>query len=165
MQDLLWSAHEQGLVSALILTDLSAAFDTVNHKLLLRRLHTFGMSIYNTFLVMLNKLNPNDLTKEFDFMVIITHIMFVFMVPIMLLNFLIGLMSTETNMAIKTQTVGLQLGRVSVATLIESRFKRLFKFYYKRQHERLFCVEGDNIYVKCLMELWNVIVYIDALMY
>ena len=36
-------AVDSGVLAALVLVDLSAAFDTVDHTILLRRLETFGI--------------------------------------------------------------------------------------------------------------------------
>ena len=85
-------------------------------------------------------------------MLIATHITFVFMVPIMLLNFLIGLMSTEIADHLKNRDLCVCLARVASASLVEERMGRILSFFYKRYRKSFYVVHKDRVYVECLVD-------------
>ena len=114
--------------------------------------HTLGSSVYNTILIMLNMVNPESLAGQYDFKLIATHITFVFMIPIMLLNFLIGLMSSEVGAMIKNSDLGLRLARVSVADIVEGRLTRICGWFYRWRRAKYFHVVDDKVYVQCLVD-------------
>ena len=64
-------------------------------------------------------------------MLIATHFTFVFMVPIMLLNFLIGLMSTKVAEHMKNRDLGICLSQVAAASNIEARLRKVARVFYR----------------------------------
>ena len=114
---------------------------------------TLASSVYNTILVMLNMVSPQKLVENDDFKLMATHVTFIFMIPIMLLNFLIGLMSTEVSALLRNSELGMRLARVSVSAIIEGRLSPICGWYYQWQRRRCFYIEKDKVYVQCLVDL------------
>ena len=98
----------------------------------------------------------------YDFMLIATHITFVFLVPIMLLNFLIGLMSSEVAEHLKNRELGVCLTRVAAASVVERRLSLVAGFFYNCYRNKFFFVTNERVYVQCLVDVWCVLCCLNA---
>ena len=95
-------------------------------------------------------LNMIDLT-EYDVLDDITlyglHIVYVFMIAILLLNFLIALLSTAAAEVALNRYAIMVVQRLSVLCLIERRFSWALYWLYKPISKRLFTCKDGRIYI------------------
>ncbi len=109
-----------------------------------------GEGIYTTFKVMLNMVeftNYEDAAKGGSF---ILHIIYVFLVAILLVNFLIALLSSSVSEIVDAGDVIMMLQRLSVVTLLERRMTWFLPVYYKLVHRLTYkCDKGRIFIVHC----------------
>ena len=95
-------------------------------------------------------LNMIDLT-EYDVLDDITlyalHMVYVFMIAILLLNFLIALLSTAAADVALNRYAIMVVQRLSVLCLIERRFSWALYWLYKPISKRLFTCKDGRIYI------------------
>ena len=107
-------------------------------------------SMYSTFRVMLNMI---DLTEEFQDTtdIAILHTIYVIVVPILLVNFLIALMSNSVSDVAENRYLIMFLQRLSAAILVESRLGKLIPFVYRWQQLGYYVVNDGRVYVECFV--------------
>ena len=103
--------------------------------------------IYSTFAIMLNLVNPAQLGLRHPGWIYVQHVSYIFMVAILLINFLIAIMSSALSEVALQRPIIERLQRLSVAIAIESRIDRLVAPYYRAMQRRHFVYEGDRIYI------------------
>ena len=104
-------------------------------------------SFYSTFRAMLNMVEFFNPDGEVGFAVYIVHVCFVFMVAILLVNFLIATMSSSYEHVMTHRYVLYKMHCLSVSLTVDQRFQRIlipFRNYLRR---RLFVYDNDHYYV------------------
>ncbi len=105
-------------------------------------------TFYNTFLIMVNMVDLVAVNGKIDFMLVLLHVTYVFLVAILLLNFLIALLSDVNSKMMKHECVLLRLQQLSAALLVEQRTGLILQklvgqrisYYFRREDNKLYLV-------------------------
>ena len=116
-----------------------------------KEFHTVPMSMYSTFRIMLNMLDLTSYKGTDMTDVSILHISYVIVVPILLVNFLIALMSNSVSDVAENRYIIMTLQRLSTALLVEERLARFISRVYKWQQRHLLVVKDGRVYVECFI--------------
>lgn len=111
---------------------------------------TFGNTAYTLFKLMLYIYDPSTLQMRNSWILLILHVLFVFMVAIMLISFLIAIMSYRAGQIAEDENVTLKINQLAMCVSLEDRLfsiPALGKFVYKRLRKLSFlCLEGFVFY-------------------
>ena len=107
-----------------------------------------GHAIYSIFKIMLNMIDFDDYSNS-RFSVHLLHIIYVFTVAILLVNFLIALLSTSVGETVEAGDVIMMLQRLSVVTTLERRLCFFCPLYYKIMNRLVYKCENGKIYLQC----------------
>ena len=113
--------------------------------------YTVPMSMYSTFRIMLNMLDLTSYEGTDMTDVSILHISYVIVVPILLVNFLIALMSNSVSDVAENRYIIMTLQRLSTALLVEERLAKFIPQVYKWQQRSLLVVKDGRVYVECFI--------------
>ena len=106
---------------------------------------SFAQAAYSVFRIMLNMEDLTWYDTKSSSAAFTLHIIFVFMVVILLINFLVALMSNSVDEVEANEAIML-IQRLSVVTLIEWRLLYPFVFIYRRLHKLVYkCYDGNII--------------------
>ena len=106
---------------------------------------TLTDSFYSTITIMLNMVNFNDFDVQNKIMVRLAHFCFVFIIAILLVNFLIALMSNSASEISQNRLLGQKLERLHVAMVLEYRFGWLLKNYYSWNKRRCGMIVDERV--------------------
>ena len=115
--------------------------------------HKIPESLYSVFRVMLNMVEFFNPDAEVGFAVYVVHMLFVFMVAILLVNFLIATMSSSYDLVMSSREVLFKIQRLSVSVTVDQRFPRLLGPLRDYLRRRLFVYENDRYYITRMTEL------------
>ena len=105
------------------------------------------MSFYTTFTVMLNMVSLTEMYND-TVGITVVHVCFVFLIAILLLNFLIALFSTSVAYASDHRGVILEVQRLSICWTLEYQFGHILeKVYFRRRIRDVFHCENGRVYV------------------
>ncbi len=110
----------------------------------------FGISLYSTFLILINMLDFRELDVKDEISMYVIHTLFVFMITILVINFLIAFLSATVNYVEKNRAIILNLQRLSMAIFVEFRLCYLipqFESIYRRFLSRQFLIENGRYYL------------------
>lgn len=77
----------------------------------------------------------------------ILHAVYVFVIAILLVNFLIALLSTSAGKVEEHQNIILMVQRLSIINAVEKVFSKIFPWYYKKIRRHLYVEENGRIYL------------------
>ena len=106
-------------------------------------------SFYSTFLIMVNMVNVWEVVGGIDIILVLIHVMYVFVVAILLLNFLIALMSDAMTKVMNKADILVQMAQLSAALLVEARIGRLFHNLSSRRQRQYFKSDNNRLYLVC----------------
>ena len=106
-------------------------------------------SFYSTFLIMVNMVNLADVVGGVDILLVVIHVTYVFIVAILLLNFLIALMSDAMTKVMNKADILVHLQQLSAALLVEARIGRLFHNLSSRRQRQYFKSDKSRLYLVC----------------
>ncbi len=107
-------------------------------------------AFYTIFKIMLNMEDFNayrdltDLKPSY-----LLHVIYVFTVAILLVNFLIALLSSSVGEIAEAGDIIMMLQRLSVVTLVEKRMSWIVPYFYKCMHHFLYTTRNGRIYLVC----------------
>ena len=107
------------------------------------------LAFYSTFRIMLNSLDPYTFKTPTPSPVYFLHILFVLFVPILLLNFLIGLMSNAVNYVMSTGPLRVLESRTEVAIASEYETSVILRWLFEWRASFFFLVKKDKLYIEC----------------
>ncbi len=113
-----------------------------------KEFETLGMGFYSSFRIMLNMLDLTSYDVPGVTIAYVLHIVFVFFVSILLVNFLIALMSSSVGEVVDAGEAIMIIQRLSVGMLLEWRLHRPLCLLYRLQHRRFFLVKGKQIHLE-----------------
>ena len=100
-------------------------FKLLNSVTSLPEFQTFLSSIYGTFLVMLNMVDFRTVSDDISTEVYALHITFVFIIAILLLNFLIAMLSSSYEHVMNYRNIFVRMQILSLTMIADSRFQKL----------------------------------------
>lgn len=106
---------------------------------------------YTLFRMMLNIYDPSGLQMRNRWILYVLHVFYIFMVGILLINFLIAMMSHRASQIAEDENVTLRLNQLAMVVVLEDRIYAIPSFgqwVYKRLRKRAFHCEGGKIYHK-----------------
>ena len=103
---------------------------------------------YSVFKIMLNMIDLTERYSESSHTLLLLHVTFVFMVAILLINFLVALFSNSIYEILEAKEVIMLVQRLSVVTLIEWRLIYPFAFIYRYLHKRVYKCSKGKIIIK-----------------
>ena len=107
------------------------------------------LAIYSTFRIMLNLLDPYTFETSTPNPVYFLHILFILFVPILLLNFLIGLMSNAVNYVMSTGPLRVLESRTEVAIASEYDTSVILRWLFEWRASFFFLVKNGKLYIEC----------------
>ena len=110
-------------------------------------------SFYSTFRVMLNMVEFFNPDEEVGFAVYVVHVCFVFMVAILLLNFLIATMSSSYDHVMAHRDILFKLQSLAVSLTVDQRFERVLVPFRNYLRRRLFVYDNGRYYVTRTVDL------------
>ncbi len=96
---------------------------------------------------MLNTIDLTDYALLDKAVVYSLHIVFVFMIAILLVNFLIALLSTAAAEIGLNRDAIMFVQRLSVLCLIERRFAWILRYVYRPMYRLLYTCKNGRIYI------------------
>ena len=108
--------------------------------------------LYNTFMIMMNLLEPSDFVTtgtNVPIPLCFLHFLFVLFVPILLLNFLIGLMSNAINTVMAAGDIHFLLNRTQVALAVENECSFLLRKIFAWRAKLFFVSTNGRLYIRC----------------
>ena len=139
-----------GVYSIFFIASVSAFFVTVNMSERQSCSDDFSSithALYSTFAIMLSLLHPVELRLRHPGWMYMQHIVYMFIVAILLINFLIAIMSSALSEVALQRPIIERLQRLSVALAVESRVDGLVAPYYRAMQRRHFVCDEERIYV------------------
>ncbi len=125
-----------------------------NAKVCNEHFETFWESAYSTFLAQINMMNFQvyDLEGQDKAVLGIVHCIFVFTVPILLINFLIALFATSVANFTENQMIIMKLQRLCVVLAAEMRLQRLsfVRQWYEKSQRKYYHVEKGDVYIRTI---------------
>ncbi len=122
-------------------------FNTNSKHECVKEFSSVGESFYSTFLIMLNMLNLRDYdvynSKIMDFV----HVVYVFVVAVLLINFLIAVMSNSAARIALCDDVILRLERLHCALTLEFRINWILQRFINAWKSKLMVVQNSRFYV------------------
>ena len=106
-------------------------------------------SFYSTFLIMVNMVDIAEIVGGIDVILVLIHVMFVFVVAVLLLNFLIALMSDAMTKVMNKADILVQVAQLSAALLVEARIGRLFHTLSSRRQRQYFKSDNNRLFLVC----------------
>ena len=119
---------------------------------------TVDKAFYTMFNMMLNSM---DMSMNRSFLTQLLHVTFVFMVAILMINFLIAMMSDSVSDIIQNKSAIVAIQRLSVCVVLERRFGRLLSRYYDMMKGKHFIVIDDKIYMPMF---YSCVEYVEPMM-
>ena len=110
--------------------------------------NNIGEATYTTFKAMLNMVQFDQLARTGFGAVHILHIIYVFTVAILLVNFLIALLSTSVGETVEARDVIMMLQRLSVISALEKRCCLICPCFYKLMQRLVYKCEKGRIYLQ-----------------
>ena len=104
-------------------------------------------SVYSTFTIMINMVNFHSYDVADKTALYLLHAIYVFMVSILLLNFLVALFSNSVSHVQENKEVFGAIQWLSVLWLMEYRLCSIMRKWKELSNERYFLKEGDHLYV------------------
>ncbi|KAK2141863.1 hypothetical protein LSH36_1030g00020 [Paralvinella palmiformis] len=104
-------------------------------------------SFYSMFLIMLNMLNLETIQVKNAFVLYMTHMVFIFVVSILLVNFLIAVMTDSAIRISMQKKTLLRLEKLHTVFIVESRLCWILKSYYRFMIRRMAIEQDDRIYL------------------
>ena len=115
----------------------------------------YKASFYSMFLVMLNMVNFTDYELHDEHVIYITHIIFIFMVGILLVNFLIAVMSdSAAKIGVLKKTL-VRLEKLHALFMADIRISWILKRYYTYVIKKIAVVNDGRIYVIDVQKIKN----------
>ncbi|CAD5125478.1 DgyrCDS13692 [Dimorphilus gyrociliatus] len=108
-----------------------------------------SVSTLSSSSIMLNMLELTDLKIDNLTDVAILHVAYVIIVPILLVNFLIALMSNSVSEVAENRYLIMALQRLNAALQVESRFGMHISVLYKSIQDKLLVTAEGRVYVEC----------------
>ena len=105
-------------------------------------------SVYSTFRIMLNLLDPYDFVTESPYPIYFLHTIFVMVVPILLMNFLIGLMSNAVNVLMSSADIRILQKRTQIALMAENETSFLLRPLFAWRASHFFLCQNDRVYLR-----------------
>ncbi len=115
--------------------------------------YSIWKSFYGTFMIMLNMIDLNEYTSADATALFILHCIYVFIVAILLINFLIAMLSSSYSDVSENKDVISRIQAMSLAVVVESRTPTCLWPLSRWLQKRHFVVEGDRLYVTRLVPL------------
>ena len=108
-----------------------------------------GVGLYSTFTIMLNMIDLRgfNIIGEKAAALYILHFSYVFIIAILLVNFLIAIMSNSVARVAENRSTIMVIERLAVMYLVEFRFRWLLKWYYQLVRPLCYHCEGGRIYL------------------
>ncbi len=109
-----------------------------------------GAAMYSSFKLMLNMIDLEQYkSKEgVDLQALyFMHVFYVFLVVILLLNFLIAILSYTVSEVSENRSTITVLQKLSMLNVIERRLNWVFRIYYRWCQKKTFCVENGRIFI------------------
>ena len=103
--------------------------------------------LFSTFTIMLNMINLREIEGPEPVSLYFLHVLYVFMMSILLLNFLIAVFSDSVNNVNQNHSVIYDIQTLSIIHTVENRLQWLFRKWYPHSCKRLFVCERDRIYL------------------
>ncbi len=114
--------------------------------------NSVSWSMYSTFRVMLNMIELTQYDwKDGMTDIALLHTSYIIVVPILLVNFLIALMSNSVSDVAENRYLIMILQRLSAALLVESRLGNLIAPAYRYQQKGWYIVRDSRVYVECFI--------------
>ena len=104
-------------------------------------------SFYSMFMVMLNMVNFTYYDLKNAWIIYASHVIYIFMVAILLVNFLIAVMSDSAARIAKRKQILIRLEKLHALFIADYRVSWIMKRYYNYILQRIAVVQDDRIYV------------------
>ncbi len=125
----------------LVFFNTNSKFDCVSE------FSNIGEAFYSTFRMMLNMLDLHLYEVHTPQVLDLVHVIYVFTVAILLINFLIAVMSTSAARIAMSDKIIVGLERMYVALILESRLGRPLRGLLKRCKERTLVISNSRYYL------------------
>ena len=104
-----------------------------------------GKTIYSLFEIMLNMINLTTFQVYNSSLLYLTHIMYTFLVSIMLINFFVAVMIDSVSAVSQAYPVTECLQKVSMAFSVENHWRKLLWRYYNMATKKCFVCENGRV--------------------
>ena len=135
---------------AMILPFVQSFYNFINGNSLegcIKGFDTVLGTFYRAFLIMLNMVDMTEMELQNTELLYLTHMVYTFVVSIMLINFFIAVMSDSVSTLATRKKVAVDMQRVGVSFTIEYRLNWLIKAYYNSMTRRYFACENDEVFL------------------
>ena len=110
---------------------------------------SFSRAMYSVILVMQNMLDLSQFNMKKQSILLVVHVTLIFLLPIVLVNFLIATMSSSVSAMVGIQPILSDIQFLQVAMTIQGRLHFMCKPFNKWMIKRYYVTEGDRVYVVC----------------
>ena len=107
----------------------------------------YQASFYSMFLVVLNMINFRQYDLHDAHVIFIAHIIFIFMVAILLVNFLIAVMSDSAARISERKNILVRLEKLHALFIADFRLSWILKRYHNYVQRKIAVVKDDRIYI------------------
>ena len=108
---------------------------------------TFMESLYSTWRALINILQFRSLSASDEVTLYLTHVMYVGIGSILMINFLIATFSATISWVDSHRKVILTIQRLSITMILESRITRIMDKIYRKYQSHYFIVRNNRIYL------------------
>ena len=106
---------------------------------------TFGETIYSTFLVVINLVNFQEYENVDKTSLYLLHVVFVFFISILLLNFLIATMTQSFSEVYTHRRTITQTQRLALMMTVHFRLARPMRAYYKKLQRNVYVYHNNRL--------------------
>ena len=104
-------------------------------------------SIYTSILLMLNMVDLSEFVTIHRGFLLLVHVIFVFVIGILMINFLIAIMTNKAGSLMERQHIMMGVYAVYLGMVLEIRCSSVLSAYYSRMKKKYLLCDGGRYYV------------------